>query len=264
MLICVLRHMNDAMETQPVTYSCREIQRSWWKKISIHKPGMDVVTISCLLMVLMHGFVSLNGGVIKHEELYVNWLGLTVDGIFAGKFWQLLTYAFLHGSWFHLLTNVLMIWLIGGRVLSIFDQKMVAKCLLLGTVVGGLFFVGFDYLSSDGSFLVGSSGAAFALFILMACLSPHAKLFPIPVRAKNMALGVITASFVLSLISLGTIQGLPLLSSMYSMFEQHGLGSIFKVAHSCHLGGGLAGYWLSTRLLGKMITLDDLKRSRID
>lgn len=253
--------MDDAVRTKPVTYSNREIKQVWWKKISIHKPGLDVVTGACLLMLLLHGFVSLSGGLESHEVLYNQWFGLSVDSLFRGKIWQLVTYALLHGNWFHLITNILMVWLIGGRVLSIFNQKTVAMCLVLGTIIGGLFFVGFDYFTGQKALLVGSSGAVMALFILMACLSPNAKMIPIPIRAKNMALGILTASLVLCLCHPGF--NLPGLSSFYGLFQQAGLGSIFIVSHSCHLGGGIVGFWLSKKIMGKMVTLEDLARTRI-
>lgn len=257
--------MNEAMRTEPitepVTYSCKEIQRAWWKKISIHKPGVDVLTGACLLVVLMHLYIVLTGGLVEHKTTYIQWLGLTSDSFLKGKLWQLVTYSFLHGGWFHLFTNVAMIWLIGGRLMTILSQKKVALCLLLGSVVGGLFFVALDLMNGQGAFLVGASGSAFALFILMACLSPTAKMFPIPVRAKNMAVGILAASLFLCLVHPGL--NLPLFRDIGAWMYQQQMGSIFQVAHACHLGGGLAGLWLSSRIMGKMITLDDLKRSRI-
>jgi len=259
---CVLRVMDDAARTKPITYSCRELKQVWWKKLSIHKPGVDTVTGVCLLMLLIHGVVSLQGGVIAHEELYTQWLGLSVEGLLAGKVWQLVTYAFLHGSWFHLLTNILVIWLIGGRVLSTFNQKRVALCLLSGTFLGGLFFICFDLLTSYDTILVGASGAVFACFVLMACISPNVKLIPIPIRAKNMAIGLLSSSLLLSLAHPGL--SLPGFTAFYDMLEQAGLGSIFIISHSCHLGGGLAGIWLSRKIMGKMVSLEDLARTRID
>ena len=259
---CVLLFMDDAAGTKPITYSCREMKKVWWKKLTIHKPGLDVVTATCLLMLLMHGFIYLQGGVVNHEELYTQWLGLSVDGLLSGKVWQLVTYAFLHGSWFHLITNMLVIWLIGGRVLSTFNQKRVSVCLLLGTLAGALCFIGFELLNKNHSFLVGASGAAFACFILMACISPNVKLIPIPVRAKNMAIGLLSASLLLALAHPGL--GLPGFSSFYEMLAQAGLGSMFMISHSCHLGGGIAGIWLSRKIMGKMVSLEDLARTRID
>ncbi|MGJ8655101.1 MAG: rhomboid family intramembrane serine protease [Akkermansiaceae bacterium] len=253
--------MNDAVRTEPVIYSCREIERAWWKKFSVRKPGVDVLTGACLLMVLMHLFIVLSGGVYAHEGIYNRWLGLRAEGLLGGKVWQLVSYSFLHGSWFHLLTNLVMIWLIGGRLMTILDQKKVGLCLLLGSVVGGLFFVGFDLWSGQGAFLVGSSGSAFALFILMACLSPEAKMIPIPVRAKNMAVGLLVGSLILCLAHPGI--DLPVFGVIGAWIVEVGLTSVFQVAHGCHLGGGLAGLWLSSRFMGKMISLEDLKRSRI-
>ncbi len=253
--------MNDAVRTEPITYSCREIQRAWWKKISIHKPGNDVITWVSLLMVLVHVFIALTGGVDAHEAIYIQWLGLTSESLMGGKVWQLVTYSFLHGNWMHLLANVAMIWLIGGRLMTILSQRKVALCLLLGSVVGGLAFVAFDLWNGQGAFLVGSSGAAFALFILMACLSPNAKMIPIPVRAKNMALGLLIGSLILCLAHPGL--NLPFFSSITAWIQQLDMSSVFKVAHACHLGGGLAGLWMSTRIMGKMISLEDLQKSRI-
>lgn len=254
--------MDEAKRPEPITFSSEEIKRSCWRKLIIHKPGVDVLTGACLLMILMHVFIVLTGGIYAHQSIYEKWMGLKASSIIEGKVWQLVSYSFLHGNWFHLLTNVVMIWLIGGRLMAILSQKKVALCLLLGSVVGGLFFVGFDLWSGQGLLLVGSSGAAFALFILMACLSPNEKLLFIPVRARNMAIGILMASLMLSLAQPGI--NLPFFSSISQWLEQVGLSGFFIVAHSCHLGGGLAGLWISSRVMGKMISLHDLQKSRID
>lgn len=254
--------MNDIVNTEPVTYSCREVKRAWWKKISIHKPGFDVITMSCFLMIVIHLLIYLSGGLLAHELVYNQLFGLKAESLFRGKIWQLVTYSFLHGNWFHLLANTAVIWLMGGRLLKILGQKKVALCLLLGSIVGGVVFVGFDLWSGQGALLVGASGAAFALFILMAYLSPEAKMVPIPVRAKNMAIGVIAASLILSLAHPGL--NLPVFNLLTSWIKEAQMGSVFKVAHSCHLGGGIAGLWISRRVMGKMISLEDLQRSRID
>jgi membrane associated rhomboid family serine protease len=254
--------MNEAMKSEPIAYTCREIQRVWWQKISIHKPGVDVLSGTCLLMVLMHLFIVFTGGIYAHQSIYDQWLGLKSESLLEGKIWQLVSYSFLHGNWIHLLSNVVMIWLIGGRLMTILNQKKVALCLLLGSVVGGLFFVAFDLWNGQGALLVGASGSAFALFILMACLSPNAKMIPIPVKAKNMAIGILVASLILCLAHPGL--SIPFFRSINEWLEQSQMSSVFQVAHACHLGGGLAGLWLSSRIMGKMISLEDLKRSRID
>jgi len=253
--------MNEAVRSEPITYSCREIQRAWWQKISIHKPGVDVLSMTCFLMVLMHLFIEFTGGINGHESIYNQWLGLKSESLLEGKVWQLVSYSFLHGNWVHLLSNVAMIWLIGGRLMSILNQKKVAICLLLGSVAGGLFFVGFDLWNGQGALLVGSSGSAFALFILMACLAPNAKMIPIPVKAKNMAIGILAASLILCLAHPGL--NLPFFRSITEWLEQSQMSSVFQVAHACHLGGGLVGLWLSSRIMGRMISIEDLQRSRI-
>lgn len=258
----VLLIMKDTVGTEPVTYSCREMERAWWQKISIHRPGLDVISVVSLLMVGVHLFVFLSGGILAHESLYNQWFGLRSESFLGGKVWQLVTYSFLHGNWFHLFTNVVMIWLIGGRLMAILSEKKVALCMLLGSVVGGVFFVGFDLWSGQEALLVGSSGSAFALFILMACLSPETKMIPIPIQAKNMAIGLLVASLILCLSHPGI--DLPVFREITLWLDDAEMRSIFQVAHGCHLGGGLAGLWIGSRIMGKMISLKDLERSRID
>ncbi len=254
--------MKPSTRSAQITYTCSEKRRAWWKAISIHKPGIDFLTGICLLMVLLHLFIVFTGGIYVHQSLYETWLGLSAEGLMDGKIWQLVSYSFLHGNWFHLLSNVMMIWLIGGRLMIILNQKKVALCMILGSVLGGLCFVGFDLWSGQGSPLVGSSGAAFALFVLVATLSPNEKLILIPVKAKNMVIGVLAASLLLSLAQ----PGIDLLgfSNITQWFSEMQMLSAFQVAHACHLGGGLAGWWCSSRMMGKMITLHDLQKSRID
>lgn len=254
--------MNQAARSEPITFTCTEIQRAWWKKISIHRPGLDVLSGVVLLMILMHLFIVLSGGVQSHERIYNQWLGLRSESLLQGKIWQLVSYSFLHGSWFHLFTNVVMIWLIGGRLTSILSQKKVAGCLLMGSVVGGVFFVIFDLWNGQAALLVGSSGSAFALFVLMAGLSPNTRLIPIPIKAKNMAIGLLAGSLILCLAHPGL--NLPLFRSLTLWLDHSQMLPVFQVAHACHLGGGLAGLWFSNRVMGKMISLEDLQRSRIN
>jgi len=250
------------VKPQAVSFSSRKMRDAWWNKIRVHKPGFDVLTIICLFMLTMHVLVELTGGVQAHQSLYDVWFGLKAESLLAGKFWQLMTYGFLHGNWFHLVSNLAMIWLLGGRLMQIVGQKRVLMCILLGCVLGGVFFVGFDLWSGRGALLVGASGSAFALLLLMARLSPNTRFFPLPLRARNLANGMLVASLILALCQPGI--DLPLLRSVSEWMRSLEMESVFMVAHACHLGGGLAGFWMAMRVFGRMISLDDLRRARID
>lgn len=234
----------------------------WWKRGRVHVPGFDVLTIFCLLLVLIHGAIEFSGGVIAYEGLYTQGLGLSSDGLKGGKVWQLLSYSLLHGGWFHLVTNLFMLWIMGGRLMHIIGQKKLALTMLLSSIGGGLVFVLFDLLSGVSRPLVGASGIAFGLFILMAMLGPCARVRPFPVTAKNMAYGVLIASLTFCLVNPNL--GLPMLQSAGLWLQDMHLADVFRIAHSCHLGGGLVGFYISSKVMGKLVTLDQLRKQRID
>jgi len=206
--------------------------------------------------------IVFSGGVVSHETLYTQTLGLSTDGIKEGKVWQLLTHSLLHGNWFHLLTNVFMIWIMGGRLLHIIGQKKLALTMLLSCLGGGVLFVIFDFFSGISRPLVGASGIAFGLFILMAMLAPCARVRPLPISAKNMAYGVLIASFVLCLMNPNL--GVPMFKSAGLWLNSTNFSDLFRVAHACHLGGGLVGIYMSTRVMGKLVTLEQLRKQRIE
>jgi hypothetical protein len=38
--------------------------------------------------------------------------------------------------------------------------------------------------------------------------------------------------------------------------------SLFLISHPCHIGGGLVGFLFTRRLLGKPVSLEELRRDR--
>ena len=249
-----------------VKYHCKEQQRPWWKKVCLHRPRLDGLTLLCLLLIGAHAAVVLTGGVVAHQALYTQQLGLSYHGLMAGKLWQLVSYAFLHGSWFHLLTNVFMIWVIGGRLIVIVGQKRMLVTLLLGIVGGGILFTVFSAFTAPDRFVVGASGGAFGVFVLMAMLAPEVKVRPLPLTAKMMALGLLLVSFLLCLLNpeVGLIGGRSCGAAAGFFVDQVQLSTVFQIAHSCHLGGGLIGLWMSSRVMGKLVTLEQLQSQRLE
>ncbi len=164
------------------------------------------------------------------EELYTHFfasslfpdLALSQEGLAEGSWWQLLSYAVLHGNFLHLLVNMVGLWFTG----PILEELLGALCYLGlyagGAIAGGLLQV----LSAHGSVLVGASGSVCALLVGFATLLPHLEItalifFVIPVKMKAATLGwlVIIGSFLFWL-----------------------LGIQREIGHLAHLGGGIAGY----------------------
>jgi membrane associated rhomboid family serine protease len=93
--------------------------------------------------------------------------------------WTLLTYMFLHADYFHLLMNMLTLYFFGTFVIALVGETHFLTTYFIGGIMGGLFFV----LLAPHAFVVGASGAVFALGGLLAMMRPNVKVisFPIPI-----------------------------------------------------------------------------------
>ena len=179
----------------------------------------------------------------------------------AGFFWQPLTYAFLHGGWWHLIMNMLAVMLFGAGVEAEIGAKRFLRVFFFGSVVVGLGWLGLlalmPYLppietlaqwvpplvrrwlpfastreALDTAMCVGASGGVFALIGAYAAMFPKRIVylilpFPIKMRARTLAiiLGVMTVAEAIAIQS--------------------------NVAYAAHLAGGLAGYFYGVVLRRK-------------
>ncbi|MCP5534903.1 MAG: rhomboid family intramembrane serine protease [Akkermansiaceae bacterium] len=234
-------------------------------RMQVHLPGMDVMTGLALVLVLIHLFLERAGGPSEAPWYYLNF-GLSWDGFSHGKIWQLASYGFLHGDWFHLLVNILMLWLIGGRVIHILGHRWCFKIIVIGMLAGGVvhLLTGLLMLRTGyhESQLIGISGACLALLLTLTTLSPDSRMWPVPISGKTLGLGIMLAELLLWLMQPGL--GLPFFSSMGEMIIAWSGGddSIFRISHGCHLGGALAGWLLARRLLAPTPSLESLRQMR--
>lgn len=74
--------------------------------------------------------------------------------------WRMLTAAFLHGSWLHLLTNMLTLWVFGQALEPLLGRARFLTLYLVSALGGSLAVA----LLAPGSVVVGASGAIFGLF----------------------------------------------------------------------------------------------------
>jgi membrane associated rhomboid family serine protease len=209
----------------------------------------NVVTALMLVLLLLQLVLMFAGGLPKVFWYYENF-GLSWDGISHGKVWQLLSYALLHGDWFHLLINLLILWFAGGRVVQMLGQRKSLEIIVVGVLVGGLLHLLSSLLRVTGygeSYLVGISGACFALLLALTTLSPHTRMGFIPVSGKNLGLGIVIGETLLWLMHPSL--SLPVLSSLGEQMVAWGGAALFEISHACHLGGALAGWCLARRVL---------------
>lgn len=155
----------------------------------------------------------------------LTYLGLTPAFFFSHvALWQLVTYMFLHGGLWHLLINMLILYMFGVELEGHWGTKQFLKYYFLCGIGAGVFHL----LISLGSPIpvVGASGAIYGLLAAFGLLFPNRILtlllfffLPIQIMAKYLVM-----------IFVG-------ISLFYGFF-----GGESGVAHFAHLGGMLVGF----------------------
>ncbi len=210
-----------------------------------------------LLLLAIQSWVEWRGGYLAVAELYERW-GLSPETWRQRHYVSLLTYALLHGSFTHAICNGLMLLFLGARLESWLGGKRVFWLWLGGIVLGGCFH---GWMSgSSTAVLVGASGAAMALLLCLTTLSPQSRLFPLPLSAGNVGLGVLLSSLILML--LDPDAPVALLAGWGKAIEARWGDDIFRIGHACHFGGALAGWLFARWILRRPVLLEELQASR--
>jgi membrane associated rhomboid family serine protease len=168
----------------------------------------------------------------------LNWFELPSDlGNFIVKPWALITYAFVHYDFWHILFNMLWLYVIGRMFLNLFSAKMALNIYFLGAMSGGLLFMLcytlFPSVFGTNSNLVGASAAVRALLIFLCAYMPNQE---VRFFAFNIKLWYIGLAIVI-LDVLGVFTGI-------SNPETGNAGG-----NLAHLGGALLGYFYAKQLL---------------
>jgi len=101
------------------------------------------------------------------------WLELDVGKVLHGQIWRLVTYAFLHGSFNHILWNMLFLYWFGKPVEEIYGSREYLAFYLTAALAGGVGFVVCNRLGVPGETCVGASGAVMACLALCALHNPR-------------------------------------------------------------------------------------------
>lgn len=140
--------------------------------------------------------------------------------------WTLFTYMFMHASVWHLLFNMMWLWVFGQLFLQFFSARHLRGLYILAGLVGGaLYVVGFNVFplfsnNLSQSFIVGASAAILGIVIATAVHEPNYKihlLFFGNVAMKWLAVATVVIDVLL-------------------------MASSNAGGHFAHLGGALAGW----------------------
>jgi len=133
--------------------------------------------------------------------------GLRLAGVEALMLWQPVTYMFMHGGVFHLLVNMLLIYVCGSEFERAFGQKRFLQFYFICGVVGGLAYLGLS-LTDPSSYaqrpLVGASGTGYGLLLAAMVFFPHIQvvlfIIPMPIRVFGL---IVVGILLLEIISPG-------------------------------------------------------------
>lgn len=127
------------------------------------------------------------------RSYYVDlYLSLSVAGIVNGFFWQFLSYMFTHGSISHILFNMLALFIFGSALeRHVGSWEFLCYYLTTGILAGAFSVLLYWLTGSYRVFLMGASGAIFAIELAYATFFPNATIFIwgfIPLKAPIMVL----------------------------------------------------------------------------
>lgn len=152
------------------------------------------------------------------EMIYL--FGLTPALVKKGFIWQLVTYMFLHGGWFHILFNMFALWMFGCEIERTWGIREFVKYYFITGIGAGLF----TFILSFNSHVptIGASGAIFGILVAFALMFPERLIylyFIFPVKAKYLVIFFAVIEFLASF-----------------RHTSDGIG------HFAHLGGMVIGY----------------------
>lgn len=145
---------------------------------------------------------------------------VAADALGNGRVWQFFTYMFLHGGLFHILFNMLLLWMFGTTV----EHRWGSRAFLAYYVVCGLGGAIVSWVMGPGSTvpMIGASAAALGVLLAYTLMYPDQQVllyFVIPVKMKVL-LWILVAVDIIG--AVGLLRG--------------------NTAHFAHLGGLLFGW----------------------
>lgn len=199
-------------------------------------PGVKYLVLTCAGVFLLQELLLIFSGsnALQIERWINSHLGLVPRAtVFGLRIWQPFTYLFLHGGLWHLLINMLMLWMFGRELERVWGRNRFLNYYFLCGIGAGLITILVKLtpllwgqrLADTAT--IGASGAIFGVLIANAILFPDRQiwLFPLPIMIPMRPFVAVMAAV-----------------EFFGTLGASGDG----VSHLCHLGGMLVG-WLYLR-----------------
>ena len=192
-------------------------------------PAIKTLLIACAAVFVFKTFleVAFQPQVVG---AFFHYFGLVPFAVVHGYIWQLGTYIFLHDSIWHLLFNLLFLWMFGKDLELTWGKRKFYFYFFLCGIGAAVINVAVKAVLAAygiGSLVtaptIGASGAIFGVLIAAALVFPHQQVwlipFPVSIPMKFYVLMIGAIEFYFTLATPGD-----------------------GVSHVCHLGGMLVGY----------------------
>src|SRR4051812_26723264 len=203
--------------------------REYYRGESRGAGWLSGTTPACKTIILINVGVFLLPPVID-RALINEYPAAPSDGIFRhGRVWELLTATFLHDTFFHILWNMLFLWMVGREMESFYGSRDFVALYLSAAVISTLGWAALDALSApsirfmQSHTMVGASGAIMAVVVLYALYYPRREVLLFFVLPVEMWLLVV--------VYLG--------SQVWELLQP---GPSRRIAVASHLSGALYGY----------------------
>ncbi len=166
---------------------------------------------------------NLTFGGIPADNFIIRWFALMPLGSGYFEVWQLITYQFMHGGFFHIAINMFILWMFGIEIENLWGSKKFLLFYLTAGVIGGLFQILLSPVLIGGLSgpTIGASGAIMGVMVVFGILFPNRLIylyFLIPIKVKY---------FIIVLV----------------LIEIFAVNSGGNVAHLAHVGGALTGFF---------------------
>lgn len=216
-------------------------------------PAIKTLLIVMIAVFVGQTFAGLFGGENLTRQILL-WLGLVPLAVVKGlRIWQPFTYIFLHGGLWHILINLLVLWMFGCDVERAWGSKRFYQYFFLCGVGAGII----DVIAScvPAAFgheisaipTIGASGAIFGVLVAAAVMFPDREVFlilpPVTLTYRVYVWAMVAIEFFVTLTAPGD-----------------------SIAHFCHLGGIAIGYVYLRRgsfFFNARNTMSDWKQRRL-
>jgi len=146
------------------------------------------------------------------------------------KPWSIISYAFFHSGFLHIIFNLIILYFVGRLFLTFFTQKQLLSLYLLGAIFAGFIYILsyllFPALLNKKAELVGASGAVMTIMFGVSTFAPHMQV-RLPLIGNIKLWHIAMFYLIIDLISLSTAN---------------------TGGHIAHLGGALFGFLFSSQL----------------